>query len=108
MTTKGTTSDNERQQIITNSTTNVNEWQQVVQRVTMNEKEISRKCSDLCQPDEVEKKKKFFILEKSSGKGHFSLKCLIEKFKVFFSTVSGWPRIATFSITLIAKSWNLI
>ena len=70
----------------------------------MNEKEISRKCSDLCQPDEVEKKKKFFILEKSSGKGHFSLKCLIEKFKVFFSTVSGWPRIATFSITLIAKS----
>ena len=55
-------------------------------------------------PTKSKKKKKFFILEKSSGKGHFSLKCLIEKFKVFFSTVSGWPRIATFSITLIAKS----
>ena len=64
----------------------------------------SRKCRDLGQPDPAEKNSKISILEKSSGKLHFSLYWLIEEFKVFFSNVLVFPRIGAFPTTRIAKS----
>ena len=59
----------------------------------------SRKCSNLGQLDSGGKKIKILILKKSSGKLHFSL-----KIQSIFSNVSGWPRIAAFPTTVIAKN----
>ena len=70
---------------------------------------ISRwKCSDLGAPQPVLKKiQKISLLGKNDGKYNFPPHQLTDKFTVFFSNVSGYPRIAAFSSTLIAKSRNL-
>ena len=47
---------------------------------------------------------KISLLGKNTGKYNFSLNHLIEKFDDFISNVSGCPRIAEFTSTLIARN----